>query len=170
VIDLDVHQGNGTAKIFANDDSVFTFSMHGAKNFPLRKEQSDLDVPLDDGTGDDDYLALLERHLPTLWDRARPDVVIYLQGVDPHEHDKFGRMKLTDEGLYRRDRRVLSEVQRRGSPVLMLLAGGYAVPPNAPRNQRLTSPDLTANLHAMQHRAARDLGMIRTAQPGQAHV
>ena len=96
VVDCDVHQGNGTAAIFRDDPSVFTFSMHGAKNFPFRKETSDLDVTFDDGAGDDEYLAALARHLPGVLDGHRPDLVFYLAGADPYEGDRLGRLKLTD--------------------------------------------------------------------------
>src|SRR5690349_12727758 len=95
VVDLDVHQGNGTAAIFAGDDSVFTFSMHGEKNFPFKKETSDLDVALPDGTGDEDYLAALRLHLAAILDRHQPDFVFYLAGADPFEGDRLGRLKLT---------------------------------------------------------------------------
>jgi acetoin utilization deacetylase AcuC-like enzyme len=125
VVDLDVHQGNGTATIFAEDPSVFTFSMHGAKNYPLFKLRSSLDVELPDGTADAEYLETLARHLPTVFEHA-PDLVFYLGGADPYEHDKLGRLSLTFQGLRARDETVLRECQRRGVPVATVMSGGYA--------------------------------------------
>ncbi|MDP1568704.1 MAG: histone deacetylase [Vicinamibacterales bacterium] len=124
VVDCDVHQGNGTAAIFRDDPSVFTFSMHGAHNFPFRKEASDLDVALDDGTGDEAYLELLERHLDEVLAYQRPDVVFYLAGADPYEGDRLGRLKLTIDGLRRRDEIVLDRCRR--LPVALSMSGGYA--------------------------------------------
>jgi len=126
VIDTDVHQGNGTASIFRDDATVFTFSVHGAKNFPLRKEVSDLDVPLPDGTGDDDYLEALEAGLREALERADPDLVIFLSGADPYLDDKLGRLKLTKEGLAARDRLVLRLCRGSGLPVAVTMGGGYA--------------------------------------------
>ena len=126
VIDLDVHQGNGTAAIFAGDASVFTFSMHGDKNFPFRKETSDLDVPLADGTGDDEYLDLLRSHLGGVLDRHQPDFVFYLAGADPYEGDRLGRLKLTIDGLRARDELVFDACRRAGLPVAVTMSGGYA--------------------------------------------
>jgi acetoin utilization deacetylase AcuC-like enzyme len=126
IVDCDVHQGNGTAAIFAGDDRVFTFSMHGANNFPFRKETSDLDVTLDDGTRDDEYLARLAAHLPAVLDRQRPGVVFYVSGADPYEGDRLGRLKLTVDGLRSRDRFVFAECRRRNVPVVVTMAGGYA--------------------------------------------
>src|SRR4051812_30822598 len=108
IVDCDVHQGNGSAALFAGDDSVFTFSMHAAKNFPARKEASDLDIELADGTGDDEYLWHLERGLDETLERSRPQLVFYLAGADPYEDDRLGRLKLTKAGLQRRDEHVLS--------------------------------------------------------------
>ena len=128
VIDLDVHQGNGTAAIFRDDPSVFTLSMHGAKNFPFRKEASDLDVDLPDGCRDDEYLAALDVALAELWRRhegALPGLIFYLAGADPHEGDRLGRLKLTTEGLAERDRRVLAACRERRIPVAISMAGGY---------------------------------------------
>jgi acetoin utilization deacetylase AcuC-like enzyme len=125
VIDLDVHQGNGTASIFRDDDTVFTFSMHGARNFPFRKEASDLDVDLADGCGDADYLAALDGALDAIWRRFNPGLAFYLAGADPHESDRLGRLKLTYEGLAERDRRVLSALRERHIPVALSMAGGY---------------------------------------------
>ena len=126
VVDLDVHQGNGTAAIFAGDETVFTFSMHGEKNFPFRKETSDLDVALADGTGDDDYLELLRSHLPQVLNRHQPDFVFYLAGADPYEGDRLGRLKLTIAGLRTRDEIVFDTCRRAGIPVTVTMSGGYA--------------------------------------------
>jgi acetoin utilization deacetylase AcuC-like enzyme len=126
VVDCDVHQGNGTAAIFAGDERVFTFSMHGANNFPFRKETSDLDVMLDDGVGDDEYLALLGRHLPVVLDRARPDVVFYVSGADPYQGDRLGRLALTIDGLRVRDATVFDTCRSHGVPVVVTMGGGYA--------------------------------------------
>src|SRR3954464_13012264 len=128
VVDLDVHQGDGTAAIFEGDDSVFTFSMHGAKNFPFRKQRSSLDVDLPDGCADADYLDALERHLPLALDRARADIVFFQAGVDPLEHDSLGRLKLSLSGLCERDRRVAVAARQRGIPLVLTLGGGYARP------------------------------------------
>jgi acetoin utilization deacetylase AcuC-like enzyme len=125
VIDLDVHQGNGTARIFANDESVFTLSLHGEKNFPFRKEPSDLDVELPDGTGDTVYLEALERALDELGQRFEPGLVIYLAGADPHEGDRLGRLKLSFDGLEARDRRVMDWAWQRRVPLAFAMAGGY---------------------------------------------
>jgi acetoin utilization deacetylase AcuC-like enzyme len=126
VVDCDVHQGNGTAAIFGNEAAVFTFSMHGAHNFPFRKEASDLDVTFDDGAGDAEYLAQLEHHLPRVLDTSRPDIVFYVAGADPYEHDRLGRLALTMDGLCARDRLVYDSCRRRGIPVVVVMAGGYA--------------------------------------------
>ncbi len=128
VIDLDVHQGNGTAAIFRDDPTVFTLSLHGARNFPFRKEASDLDVELPDGCGDDDYLGALDGALGVLDQRtahAPPGLAFYLAGADPHEGDRLGRLKVTAAGLARRDRRVLDWLYARGIPVALSMAGGY---------------------------------------------
>ena len=125
IVDLDVHQGNGTARIFRDDPSVFTLSLHGQKNFPFRKEASDLDVNLPDGTGDDAYLQALERALDELAHRFDPGLVIYLAGADPHEGDRLGRLKLTWDGLEARDRRVFDWAWQRGLPLAFAMAGGY---------------------------------------------
>lgn len=126
IIDCDVHQGNGTASIFAGDDSVFTFSIHGARNFPFAKEASDLDIDLADGTGDDEYLWHLERGLDETLERSRPQLAIYLAGADPYEDDRLGRLKLTKRGLARRDELVLGRLGARSIPVAIAMAGGYA--------------------------------------------
>ncbi len=128
VIDLDVHQGNGTASIFAQDESVFTLSLHGEKNFPFRKERSDLDVGLPDGCGDEVYLRALDEALATVWQRVAdhpPGLAFYLAGADPHEGDRLGRLKLTADGLLARDRRVLADLFDRRIPVAISMAGGY---------------------------------------------
>lgn len=125
VIDLDVHQGNGTHACFAGDDNVYTFSMHGAKNFPFHKVPGTLDVELDDGTGDHEYLDRLAEHLPRVLRDARPDLVVYLAGADPHEGDRLGRLKLTFDGLRRRDMMVLETCREIGLPVCITIAGGY---------------------------------------------
>ena len=127
VIDLDVHQGNGTAHIFQRDKSVFTLSLHGEKNFPFRKEAGDLDVALPDGCGDTDYLAALEQALQTLSDTFEPDLVIYLAGADPFEGDRLGRLKLSADGLEARDRRVFDWCHVRRLPMAFVMAGGYGV-------------------------------------------
>ena len=127
VIDLDVHQGNGTARIFHADPTVFTLSIHGQKNFPFRKEASDLDVDLPDGCRDDEYLQALELALVELERRFEPGLVIYLAGADPHEGDRLGRLKLTWDGLEARDRRVLAWAFHRRIPLAFAMAGGYGV-------------------------------------------
>jgi acetoin utilization deacetylase AcuC-like enzyme len=128
VVDLDVHQGNGTAAIFREDPTVFTLSIHGDKNFPFRKVPGDLDVDLPDGCLDGPYLDALDRALDVLWQRhadAPPGLLFFLAGADPHEHDRLGRLGLTAEGLAERDRRVLAAAHRRGIPVALSMAGGY---------------------------------------------
>ncbi|GAB2580603.1 histone deacetylase [Ramlibacter solisilvae] len=127
IVDLDVHQGNGTAHIFRGDDSVFTLSMHAQKNFPSRKEPSDLDVDLPDGCRDEEYLLALEQALAELDRRFDPGLVIYLAGADPHEGDRLGRLKLTWDGLEARDRRVFDWAWARGLPLAFAMAGGYGV-------------------------------------------
>ena len=127
VVDCDVHQGNGTAAIFRDEPAVFTFSMHGAHNFPFRKEVSDLDVTFEDGAGDDEYLAALAAHLPQVLETHRPDLVFYLAGADPYEGDRLGRLKLTIDGLRARDRMVFDACHARGLPVAVAMSGGYAL-------------------------------------------
>ena len=126
VVDCDVHQGNGTAAIFRDDPSVFTFSMHGARNYPFRKETSDLDVELADGTGDADYLALLARHLPTVIAGHAPEIVFYLAGADPYEGDRLGRLALTMDGLRHRDGLVFAACRAARIPIVVVMSGGYA--------------------------------------------
>lgn len=125
IVDLDVHQGNGTASIFAGDDSVFTLSLHGAKNFPFRKEPSDCDVELPDGCGDAQYLEALEQGLDELQRRFEPDLIIYLAGADPHEGDRLGRLNVSDDGMEARDLRVFDWAWQRSIPLAMTMAGGY---------------------------------------------
>ena len=126
VVDCDVHQGNGTAAIFRDEPAVFTFSLHGAKNFPFRKEASDLDVTFEDGAGDDEYLATLDRHLPAVLDDHRPEIVFYLAGADPYEGDRLGRLKLTVDGLRARDRLMFDACRSRELPTVVVMSGGYA--------------------------------------------
>jgi acetoin utilization deacetylase AcuC-like enzyme len=144
VIDLDVHQGNGTAAIFRDDPNVVTFSMHGAKNYPFEKPSSTFDVPLPDATTDAVYLETLRLHLPDVLSHAEPDLVFYLAGIDVMADDRYGRMALTRDGLHARDRFVLETIRAAGLPVALLLSGGYAA-----------TPELTADLHAVTHREAR---------------
>ncbi len=132
VIDLDVHQGNGTAAIFRDDPTVFTLSIHGEKNFPFRKEPSDLDVDLPDGTNDAPYLDALDHALAEVWRRLAdepPGLAFYVAGSDPHEGDRLGRLKLTAAGLAERDRRVLAALGERRVPVALSMAGGYGRDP-----------------------------------------
>jgi acetoin utilization deacetylase AcuC-like enzyme len=126
IIDTDVHQGNGTAAILRGDPTVFTFSVHAAKNFPFQKEESDLDAPLPDGAGDTEFLAALERGLEVALDAANASLAIYLAGADPFEGDRLGRLSVTKSGLAERDRIVLETCRERGIPVAITMAGGYA--------------------------------------------
>lgn len=126
VVDLDVHQGNGTAQIFRNEPRVFTFSMHGAKNYPLHKEKSDLDIALADGTTDDTYLSLLDHHLPQLFEKVAPEIVFYQSGVDVLATDKLGRLSLSIQGCRERDRRVLQLCRQYPVPVVCSMGGGYS--------------------------------------------
>jgi acetoin utilization deacetylase AcuC-like enzyme len=126
IIDLDVHQGNGTASIFENNPKVFTFSMHGAHNYPFHKERSDLDVPLKDGTDTAAYLGLLAEHLPALISRVKPDIAFYLSGVDILDTDKFGKLKVTPDGCRQRDEMVLGLLQQNRIPVAVAMGGGYS--------------------------------------------
>jgi acetoin utilization deacetylase AcuC-like enzyme len=126
IIDLDVHQGNGTAEIFSNEQRVFTFSMHGEKNFPFHKEISDLDIPLPDGLGDDSYLSLLKENLPVIIKSFQPDFVFYLAGVDVLETDKLGKLKLSKSGCAERDRIVFETCREHRLPVQVSMGGGYS--------------------------------------------
>ncbi len=143
IVDLDVHHGNANAICFGEDDSVFTFSMHGERNFPLKKPPGDLDVALDDHVGDVEYLALLDLHLPRAIEAARADIVFLLSGVDVVVGDRYGRLALTRDGLRRRELMAQEAIREAGLPMVMLLSGGYA-----------DTPKLTADLHAESHRAA----------------
>jgi acetoin utilization deacetylase AcuC-like enzyme len=126
IIDCDVHQGNGTASILAGDPSIFTLSMHGWKNFPHDKEESDLDIALEDGTDDAAYLEALEKGVCAAMERSQPELAIYLAGADPYYDDRFGRLALTKQGLAERDRFVFDQCRHRGIPVAITMAGGYA--------------------------------------------
>lgn len=146
IVDLDVHQGNGTAEIFKNDDSVFTFSMHGKGNYPFQKEQSDLDIALENGTRDDEYLSILKETLPKLINNQKPDFIYYLCGVDVLETDKLGKLSMTIEGCKERDRFVLQTCFNHKIPVMCSMGGGY-------------SADVTivVEAHANTFRLAQDL-------------
>ena len=145
-IDLDVHHGDGTAAIFAGDDSVFTFSLHcDAQPFPAARPPSDLDVGLPAGAGDDAFLAAVRRHVPALLDAVRPCLVCYNAGVDPHADDALGMLSLTDAGIAARDEEVLMQCMARGVPICAAIGGGYA-PDHAAIVER----------HVSLHRAARD--------------
>jgi acetoin utilization deacetylase AcuC-like enzyme len=126
IVDLDVHQGNGTAALFQENPSVFTFSMHGEKNYPHRKERSDLDIGLADGTDDASYLAILDWNLKKLIDEVKPDFMLYQSGVDVLASDQLGRLSLTLEGVYARDRLVLSTAKSQGIPIMCCMGGGYS--------------------------------------------
>lgn len=126
IVDLDVHQGNGTAKIFEDDPRVFTFSMHGEKNYPVRKEKSDLDIGVPDGTADEDYLGILYNTLPQLITDLEPEVILYLSGVDVLSTDKLGRLGLSKEGCYRRDLHVFEQCFHHRIPVAVSMGGGYS--------------------------------------------
>ena len=138
VIDCDVHQGNGTAAIFDSDDTVFTFSIHGDRNFPFNKVRSDLDIALPDATSDSEYLDLLEAAIDSSLPLPDADFVFYVAGADPYEHDRLGRLKLTKAGLEKRDRMVLSRCRKRNLAVAIVMAGGYA-----------KNVDETVAIHAM---------------------
>lgn len=143
IVDLDVHQGDGTAYIFRDDPSVFTFSMHCDINFPSKKQQSDLDVPLPEGMEDETYLQTLAQYLPDLLKQVKPDLVLYDAGVDPHFDDLLGKLALTDTGLFRREMQVLGTCVGQGYPVACVIGGGY-------------SRDLSGLVyrHSLVHRAA----------------
>ena len=146
IVDCDVHQGNGTASILRGGDSIFTFSIHGARNFPFEKETSDLDIELPDGCNDDAYLLQLDHGLDTAFDLARPDLVIYLAGADPYHDDRLGRLALSFNGLAERDRRVFGRCKSLGLPVAVAMAGGYA-----------RQIDDTVAIHAKTIRLARQI-------------
>ena len=147
VVDLDVHQGNGTAAIFADDDCTATFSMHQEWNYPMEKPPSDVDIGLRDGTGDQEYLELLSRALPTLLERHQPELAFYLAGADPYREDQLGGLDLTLEGLAERDSFVLETLRDLGVSVAIVLAGGYAL-----------NTDDTISIHAATVRTA--LGLV----------
>ncbi len=146
IVDLDVHQGDGTAALLHGDPNLFTFSMHCAVNFPFHKQQSDLDIELPAGMGDAAYLAALHEQLPTLLDTFQPDLILYDGAVDPHVEDQLGKLALSNQGLYDRDHFVLTECVRRGRPVAGVIGGGY--------QQEL---DRLARRHTILHRAASDV-------------
>ncbi len=146
IVDLDVHQGDGTAFIFREDASVFTFSMHCAVNFPGSKQQSDLDVPLAQGMEDDEYLQTLAAYLPDLLSQIKPDLVFYDAGVDPHLCDRLGKLSLTDTGLFRREMQVLTTCVSLGYPIACVIGGGYA-----------DDLDALVYRHSLLHRAASDV-------------
>jgi acetoin utilization deacetylase AcuC-like enzyme len=157
VIDLDVHQGNGTAAIFRDDDTVFTLSLHGARNFPFRKQAGDIDVDLPDGCDDEAYLDALDGALAALWrhhGETAPGLVFYLAGADPHEGDRLGRLKLTTAGLAERDRRVFEACSERGIPVAVSMAGGYG-----------RDIDITVGVHLATLQAAFDTWQRLQQQP-----
>lgn len=155
VVDLDVHHGNGTAAIFADDPSVFTFSMHQEWNYPAEKPPGDLDVGLEDGTGDEAYLELLRRHLAGILPDHRPELVIYLAGADPYRNDQLGGLGLTIEGLRERDRTVLKLSREAGAGVAVTLAGGYAI-----------RTEDTVDIHVNTVREARE-AVVTGARPTQ---
>ncbi|WP_420336069.1 histone deacetylase [Roseibium sp.] len=146
VIDLDVHQGDGTADIFLGDPDIFTFSMHSQKNYPVRKVPSSLDIGLPDATGDEAYLIALEEVLPSLITRDQWDIVIYNAGVDPYQNDRLGRLHMSRQGLERRDRYVIETVRQAGLPLAGVLGGGYS-----------TDIDELADRHLILHRTARNV-------------
>ena len=146
IVDLDVHQGNGTAEIFNNDSAVFTFSMHGKNNYPFKKEQSDLDIELDNNVGDSEYLSILRKVLPQLIEKEQPDFIYYLSGVDVIATDKLGKLSLTIEGCKQRDQFVLEICKSQNIPVMCSMGGGY-------------SPDIKVivGAHANTYRLAQDI-------------
>ena len=159
VVDLDVHQGDGTAAIFGDEPETFTFSLHCEANYPPRKEASDLDIGVPPGTGDAVYHAVLATHLPGLVARQRPDIVFYNAGVDPHGEDKLGRLALGDEGLARRDRYVIETCRAAGVPTACVVGGGYA-----------DDLDRLARRHTSLHRAAAAVAAAAGASEGQVRV
>ena len=158
VVDCDVHQGNGTATIFEGDESVYTFSVHGAKNYPVFKARSTLDVELPDATGDATYLRTLAEHLPRVF-AHRPDLVFYLGGADPYAGDKLGRLSLSLAGLRARDELVLYECLARGVPVATVMSGGYAADIND-----------TVEIHCNTIRAAKALDAARSSEAGSVRL
>lgn len=148
VVDCDVHQGDGTAAIFAGDETVFTLSIHGARNYPLRKQKSDLDLPLPDGAGDRQYLDALERGLDVAFASGHFDLAVYLAGADPFEADRLGRLAVTAEGLAGRDRMVFEACRARALPVAVVMAGGYPRAVEAVVELHLRTVALAARLYA----------------------
>jgi len=146
IVDSDVHQGNGTASILAHEPRAFTFSIHGARNFPLRKEVSDLDIALPDGCGDSEYLQELERGLVDSFERSRPQLVIHVSGADPYHDDRIGRLALSKDGLARRDALVYQHCRQHGCAVAVCMAGGYSRNVND-----------TAEIHATTVKTARNI-------------
>ncbi|MGR3810423.1 histone deacetylase family protein [Jiulongibacter sp. NS-SX5] len=126
VVDLDVHQGNGTAKIFESEPQVFTFSMHGKDNYPMHKEKSNLDIPLESGIRDEEYLKILKTHLPRLIKEVRPDIMFFVSGVDVLETDKLGKLSLSIEGCKERDRIVFQQAKSNDTPIVAAMGGGYS--------------------------------------------
>jgi acetoin utilization deacetylase AcuC-like enzyme len=158
IIDTDVHQGNGTAAILRGDPTVFTFSVHGAKNFPFQKEESDLDAPLPDGAGDTEFLAALERGLEVALDAVDASLAIYLAGADPFEGDRLGRLSVSKSGLAERDRIVLETCRERAIPVAVTMAGGYA-----------SEVGDTVDVHFQSIRRAADLMESAADRPKETH-
>jgi len=148
VIDCDVHQGNGTAKIFEDDADVFTFSIHGEKNYPFVKPPSTLDIGLPDGTGDGDYLKILDDALDKIFSSFTPDLIFYLAGIDPLKTDHFGRLSLSKMGLEERERMVIERVTQKEIPLVLLLSGGYA-----------PSIRETVEAHAIMYKAAKEISL-----------
>lgn len=153
VVDCDVHQGNGTAAIFQGDPTVFTVSLHGARNFPFHKETSDLDVALDDGTGDEEYLDCLGHALDRALSVFAPDLAIYLAGADPFAGDRLGKLSLTKDGLRRRDESVLGRLANEEIPVAVAMAGGYAPDVDDIVDIHFETVRIAASIHASVHRA-----------------
>jgi acetoin utilization deacetylase AcuC-like enzyme len=170
VLDCDVHQGNGTAAIFAADPSVFTFSVHGERNFPFRKERSSLDVALPDGAGDEAFLAALELHVPQVLEDFRPDLAVYLAGADPWREDRFGRLGMSKEGLAERDRLVLSACRAAGVPVAVAMAGGYARDTEDTVDIHVATLRIAAALHAEAAQMRRSSGISDLWMPMAARV
>jgi acetoin utilization deacetylase AcuC-like enzyme len=146
IVDLDVHQGNGTNAIFAGDERVFTFSMHGARNYPFHKVPGRLDIELADGTGDEAYLEALSKTLPRVLVEAQPDLVIYLAGADPLAGDRLGRLSMSFEGLARRDAMVIDQCKEVGLPIVITIAGGYAEPIENTVQVHLTTARIASQL------------------------
>lgn len=143
IVDLDVHQGDGTASILASEPRAFTFSMHGEKNFPFRKQKSDFDIALENGVGDDEYMRYLQIYLPVLIEDIAPDIILYDAGVDPHEIDPLGKLSLSSKGLYERDLYVIEQAASAGVPLAGVIGGGYS-----------KDLDELADRHVNLHRAA----------------